>query len=278
MSLIFHFLSFWLALSLLCDVSCVTMNETFAWELIHPLLRSACHKAVITPVSTLRTKLIHISSSYWTIYRSFETILEWELSVALEFKFNANSLFRDSFQSDMHYIWKKYQRAARAPTDEPELKVSERIWENAYYEWYFLIHVTCKLNTKGPEVYPPKSFAKATFFALSEQRCLGHRLSKHKMTRYPRNLGSHGPLDPPRYACGKVRHKTKVYEHWQGLMKRARVNNIHQWSGWWYKYTKQAFLILFHMTQVGCWLLRCERATPIILFCFNAMHYLQTIR
>ena len=42
-----------------------------------PLLRDVRHKAMIAPVSPLSTRLIHISPSYWTIYRSFEIILEW---------------------------------------------------------------------------------------------------------------------------------------------------------------------------------------------------------
>jgi len=53
----------------------------------HPLLRSVCHRAVIAPVSPLRTRLIHIRI-YWTIYRWFEIFLEWELSIGLEVKSN----------------------------------------------------------------------------------------------------------------------------------------------------------------------------------------------
>jgi len=43
------------------------------------LLRNKRHKAVITPVSPLRTRLIDISPtlSYWSIYGSFQIILEW---------------------------------------------------------------------------------------------------------------------------------------------------------------------------------------------------------
>jgi len=40
------------------------------------LLRNERHRAMITPVSPLLTKLIHISPSYWTIYCSFEIILK----------------------------------------------------------------------------------------------------------------------------------------------------------------------------------------------------------
>ena len=34
----------------------------------------------------LRTGLIHVSTSYWRLYHSFEIIIEWELSISLEFK------------------------------------------------------------------------------------------------------------------------------------------------------------------------------------------------
>jgi len=38
------------------------------------------HRTMMTPVSPLRTKFIHIRLSYGTIHRSFEIIFEWELS------------------------------------------------------------------------------------------------------------------------------------------------------------------------------------------------------
>jgi len=41
-----------------------------------PLLSNEHHRAMITPVSLLHTKLIHRSLSCWTIYRSFEIHLE----------------------------------------------------------------------------------------------------------------------------------------------------------------------------------------------------------
>ena len=67
------------------------------------LLRNARHRAIITPVNPLRTRLIHISPSYKTIYRSFEIILKRETSIGLEFKmFYANPLFQKNIQSDMH--------------------------------------------------------------------------------------------------------------------------------------------------------------------------------
>jgi len=47
------------------------------------LLRNIRHRAAITPVSPLRTRLIRIGPSYWTIHRSFEIILEWEVSTGL---------------------------------------------------------------------------------------------------------------------------------------------------------------------------------------------------
>jgi len=41
-----------------------------------PLLSNVRKKAMITPASPLLTPLVHISPSYWTIYRSFEIILK----------------------------------------------------------------------------------------------------------------------------------------------------------------------------------------------------------
>jgi len=40
-----------------------------------PLFSNVRQKAMITPASPLLTTLVHISPSYWTIYRSFEVIL-----------------------------------------------------------------------------------------------------------------------------------------------------------------------------------------------------------
>jgi len=41
-----------------------------------PLLSNVRQKAMITPASPLLTTLVHISPSYWTIYRPFDIILE----------------------------------------------------------------------------------------------------------------------------------------------------------------------------------------------------------
>jgi len=72
--------------ALLCDVSDVTINETFLLELL------LCCVTYVTdqysPVSYLRSGPIHISQNNWTIYRSFEIVLKWGLSVGLELKSN----------------------------------------------------------------------------------------------------------------------------------------------------------------------------------------------
>ena len=52
------------------------------------LLCNARHRTVITPVNPPCLRLIHISPSYQTVYRSFEIILKWVLSIGLEFKSN----------------------------------------------------------------------------------------------------------------------------------------------------------------------------------------------
>jgi len=44
---------------------------------------------MITPIILPRIRLIHISSSNWTIYRMFEIIIEWDLSA----DWNSNPMF-----------------------------------------------------------------------------------------------------------------------------------------------------------------------------------------
>ena len=71
----FHLLSFWRVLSLLCDVTLCYKK----WEILlisFPLFSDVRHRAMITPVCPPLTRIIHISPSYWTIYRLFEIILE----------------------------------------------------------------------------------------------------------------------------------------------------------------------------------------------------------
>jgi len=69
-----------------CSVTLVTQQAMRSSHDTPPLLRNARHRATITPGSPVRIRLIHTSSSYWTIYRSFEIILEWRPSTGLEFK------------------------------------------------------------------------------------------------------------------------------------------------------------------------------------------------
>jgi len=73
------------------------------------LLRNARHKAMMTPISPLGTRLIDCSLSYWTIFCSFEIILKWELSIGVEFKVNVlcESIALRNIQCDMNYIYKK---------------------------------------------------------------------------------------------------------------------------------------------------------------------------
>jgi len=45
---------------------------------------------------------------------------------------------------------------------------------------------------------------------------------------------------------------TKIYQQWQGPMKRARVNNFMKWDrGWWHAYTKQAFSSINRKRRLG---------------------------
>jgi len=58
---------------------CSVMLATQQWMRVlmgaRPLLRNARHRTMITPVNPPRLRLIHISPSYHTVYRSFDIIL-----------------------------------------------------------------------------------------------------------------------------------------------------------------------------------------------------------
>jgi len=71
-----------------CCVTLATQQWMGVLMAARPLLRNARHRTMIMPVNPPRLRLIHISPSYQTVYRSFEIILEWVLSIGLEFKSN----------------------------------------------------------------------------------------------------------------------------------------------------------------------------------------------
>jgi len=83
------------------------------------LLHNERHRAMITPISPLRTRLIAISPSYQTI------------------------------PSDELYL-KKYLIADGSSGSNGQTRIlRERTYSrNAYYEWCFVIQVTCKMNGK----------------------------------------------------------------------------------------------------------------------------------
>jgi len=108
---------------------------------------------MITPVVLLVLGSFITSPSYWTIYRSFEIILEWELSINRNSSpgLYANLLLQRNIQSNINNIFKttKLRMGVRALADEPERSASEQSLENAYYERHFLIQVTCNMGAKG---------------------------------------------------------------------------------------------------------------------------------
>ena len=71
-----------------CSVTLATQQWMRVLMWARPLLRNARHRTMITPVNPPRLRLIHVSPSYQTVYRSFEIILEWVMSIGLEFKSN----------------------------------------------------------------------------------------------------------------------------------------------------------------------------------------------
>ena len=85
-----------------CSVTLATQQWMRVLMGARPLLRNARHRTMITPVNPPRLRLIHISPSYQTVYRSFEIILEWVLSIGLEFKSN---VVCKPIASKKHSIW-----------------------------------------------------------------------------------------------------------------------------------------------------------------------------
>ena len=87
-----------------CSVTLATQQWMRVLMGARPLLRNARHRTMITPVNTPSLRLIHISPSYQTVYRSFEIILEWVLSIGLEFKSNVlcKRIASKNIQSDMN--------------------------------------------------------------------------------------------------------------------------------------------------------------------------------
>ena len=83
------------------------------WEVLmitYPLLSNVHHRAMITPVSLLLTRLVHISPSCWTIYRSSESILEmgnvsW-IGLQIQCSTVYKSIASKHIQSDMNYVLK----------------------------------------------------------------------------------------------------------------------------------------------------------------------------
>jgi len=59
------------------------------------LLRNVRRRVMITPV-VMRSRLIRVRPSYWIIYRSFESILEWDCPLDWNFNpmFYANPLLQ----------------------------------------------------------------------------------------------------------------------------------------------------------------------------------------
>jgi len=107
-------------------------NEWEGLMITSPLLSNVRHRAMITPVSPLLTRLIYINPSYWTIHHSFESILEWQLPTGLEFQ--SNALCKSVASNKTFNLI--LQWAARALKDEPERTHTAK---NALiYLWYDL--------------------------------------------------------------------------------------------------------------------------------------------
>jgi len=87
-----YLLSFWLALSLLCDVSYWTINENY-----HDKARVLCLQGSFI--------LVRGTGQFFVRLKLFS---KWELSIGLDFKCNVlyKSIASKNIQSDMNYVLK----------------------------------------------------------------------------------------------------------------------------------------------------------------------------
>jgi len=100
---------------------CDFMLYNNQWEVLmvtFPLLSNVRQRAMIMPVSPPLTRLIHVRTSYWTIFHPFEIILKLELSIKLNFK--SNVLYK-SIASKRHSSdgWARVKRERTKSRERP---------------------------------------------------------------------------------------------------------------------------------------------------------------
>ena len=177
----------------------------------------------MSPSKPQHTWLIRINPSYWTIFRSFGIILECELSIGLEFKFDC-SMQIHCFKKTFNLIWiifEKILNRRRQLWEKPDQCAREGIREMPTWK---------KDETRAQSANSSKSYRKPSAFNCLLRIIFCVSRSPATWTR-------------------KARHGTKIDEHWQGPIKRARINNRNQWNGWWHKYTKQAHVLFYNIKR-----------------------------
>jgi len=103
----FHLLSFWLALSLPCDVT-LCDNKWQILMITSPLLSNVRHRAMITPVRHPLTRLFILARVVRQFIVCLKLFSKWELSIGLNFKSNVlyKSIASKNLQSDMNDLLK----------------------------------------------------------------------------------------------------------------------------------------------------------------------------
>jgi len=86
---------------LMLHLECTTTDLEIFWYCSRDFWSCICESPA--PISPLRARLIQISSSYWTIYRSFDIVLEWELDWNSNPMLYANPSLQKNVQCDMNY-------------------------------------------------------------------------------------------------------------------------------------------------------------------------------
>jgi len=108
-----------------------------------PLLSNIRHRAMITPLRPLLTRLIHISRVNGQFIVRLKLFSKRKLSIGLDLHSNVQYklIVSKKIQRDMNYFFKNTQlhRASRTLMDEPESSTSERSRENVCYERYCFI-------------------------------------------------------------------------------------------------------------------------------------------
>jgi len=110
---------------------------------------------MITPVNPLRTRLIHISPSYWAIYCSFEIILKlctvYWIGIKIQCSIRIHCFKKHSVRCELYFLKYLIPQGSSGSKRSARVK-NERKRESPYYERDCFTQVTCNMNAKRPDM------------------------------------------------------------------------------------------------------------------------------